>query len=318
MSDAIPVFTPGATATPVGTPSGAAEPRPPQPQNSAFAYLEEVFRSYGLTGLASLVQQILLEDFDKPVALQLQRLYDSNEYKQRFPAMEKLREKVAQGLPGYTMISPAEYMALEESYRSQLFTYGLPEGFYDEPADFANWIVGGVSPDEVGRRAQLASEMAMNADAATKDALRQFYGVSDGQIAAYFLDPQRAEGVFTEMERRARAARLAGAAADAGFGVDETWRTRAEQLAGQIDPRMTTTDIRSAYSNIAEDVRVGSGMSARYGLEYTLDDAEDANLLGMASAQRKKRKVAEAEAATFSGDSGLSGSSLSQSKTSSV
>lgn len=285
---------------------------------SAFAELELVLLSYGLEELVDVLRGIVVDYPDASIGRQLDILYNSEPYKRRFPAMDILRKKVEDGAPGYVMLNPAEYLQLEQSYRQQLEAYGLPVGFYDEPTDFANWIGGGVSPDEVGRRAKLASDMAQNADAGTKDALRRFYGITDGQITAYFLDPERMQGQFDEAERRARAARLAGAAAGAGFNVDESWRDRAESLAALVDPDMTTADFRAAYENVFDDVQTGGAMAQRYGLDYTLDDAEDYALLGMPSAQRKRRRVAEAEAATFSGTSGVGRSSLSQSKTDSV
>lgn len=73
---------------------------------------------------------------------------------------------------------------------------------------------------------------------------------------------------------------------------------------------MTDSQMRGAYDTIAEDSRDLVGLNARHGTDFSLEDSEDANLLGLASAQRKRQKLDEAERATFKGGSGLGNASL--------
>lgn len=282
---------------------GSVKPR------TAWDDLRDIFAQYHLTALVDVVAN-LVKDTDTPDSVKLQKLYESEPYKQRFPGMAELNKKVAAGVPGMVALSPAQYILQEDAYRQRLQRAELPAGFYDDPEDFKTWIVGGVSPDEVEARAQLAAEMTDSADESTKNALTTLYGLTRGDITAYFLDPQRMQGTLAEAERRARSARLAGAATNAGFEVDSSWRSRTEDLASRVDPKMTDAQMQGAYDTIADDSRAMAGLNARHGTDFSIEDSEDANLLGLASAQRKRQKLDEAERATFKGGSGLSNSSL--------
>lgn len=117
------------------------------------------------------------------------------------------------------------------TYRAQakqlLRSAGLPEGFYDEPGDFSSFIVRDVSLVELNDRVQRGYLAAANAPQETKDALRQFYGVSEAGIAAYFLDPSRA---LPAIEKQIAAASTGGGAVRAGYGALTS--TEAERLAG--------------------------------------------------------------------------------------
>src|SRR5690606_434666 len=98
---------------------------------------------------------------------------------------EKLR---AAGLP---VLSPAEYLATERSYAQVMKNYGLPKGFYDDPADFAGFIGGSVSASELQERVQSYSDLANREDPAIKAQLRAM-GMNDGDLLAFYMDPTRA------------------------------------------------------------------------------------------------------------------------------
>lgn len=57
-------------------------------------------------------------------------LQETSEWKRRFAGNE---ERKRRGLP---VLTPAEYLAVESSYRQVMRTFGLPQGFYDEYSDF--------------------------------------------------------------------------------------------------------------------------------------------------------------------------------------
>lgn len=278
---------------------------------SFFDDLKSTFVAYGLDALADVVGKIMTDHDGETDAVKLKLLYESEPYRKRFPGMEENRKRVAAGEPGAFMVSPAEYLQQEAQYRQALQSAGLPSGFYDSPDDFGKWIGGQVSPQEVQRRIQLASDMAASADPETKAALRDFYGLQDGDVVAYFLDPQRMQGTLQEAESRARAARVGAAASLAGFAVDGSWTGRAEELGRAVEEQqMTDTQLRAAYTQVADDARKSAGLNRRYGTDYDVTDAEDAALLGLASARRKRKNLSDSEQATFSGQSGVGKSSL--------
>src|SRR5581483_6741621 len=129
-------------------------------------------------------------------------LQDTDAYKQRFRGNEVRRQN------GYQVLSPAEYLQTERSYRNILQQAGLPQGFYDSPDDFAGWIGGDVSPVEIQRRTDEAVDAAYKADDMTKQVWASM-GLTPDDLVPWILDQQRGRD---ELNRIIRGGRLAGAA----------------------------------------------------------------------------------------------------------
>jgi hypothetical protein len=202
-------------------------------ETSAFKILEDTLRFYGLVTdtdrrLLDEVQTLwtgkrITEDTginDIGIALR-----DSQAFKDRFPANEALR---AAGKPQFSVI---EYLKEEAAYKSALQGAGMPADFYDKPSDFQNFIINDVSPDEVEARARLGYQAVRQADPQVVNEFKRLYGVSEGELAAYFIDPQRMRPTFDryEAERQARSAQIAAAGTQqAGMTIE---REQAEALA---------------------------------------------------------------------------------------
>lgn len=153
------------------------------------------------------------------------QLRDNQAFKDRFPANEALR---AAGKP---QRSVSEYLRLEADYKSALQEAGMPPGFYDSPQDFQNFIANDVSVNEVAARAQLGYQAVRQAPPQVVAEFQRLYGVSEGELAAYFIDPERMRPTFDryEAERQARAAQIAAAGTtQAGMTVSQQ---QAEELA---------------------------------------------------------------------------------------
>lgn len=153
------------------------------------------------------------------------QLRDNQAFKDRFPANEALR---AAGKP---QRSVSEYLRLEADYKSALQEAGMPPGFYDSPQDFQNFIANDVSVNEVAARAQLGYQAVRQAPPQVVAEFQRLYGVSEGELAAYFIDPERMRPTFDryEAERQARAAQIAAAGTtQAGMTVTQQ---QAEALA---------------------------------------------------------------------------------------
>lgn len=135
-------------------------------------------------------------------------LKDTKAFKDRFPANAAL---AAAGKPQYSV---AEYLRLESAYKAKLTAAGMPADFYDKPDDFQNWIANDVSPDEIGARIEAGYSAVKNASPQVIDQFKRLYGASEGDLAAYFIDPQRAKPTFDkyEAQRQARAAQVAAQA----------------------------------------------------------------------------------------------------------
>lgn len=153
------------------------------------------------------------------------QLRDSEAFKKRFPANDALK---AQGKPQYSV---SQYLRLESDYKQALQSAGMPAGFYDQPQDFQGFISNDVSVEEVAARAQLGYQAVRQADPQVVQEFKRLYGVSEGELAAYFIDPERMRPTFDryEAERQARAAQIAAAGTQqAGMTVSQQ---QAEQLA---------------------------------------------------------------------------------------
>lgn len=153
------------------------------------------------------------------------QLKDTDAFKKRFPANQIL---ASQGKQQYTV---SQYLQLESDYKRTLQQRGMPAGFYDDPTDFQTWIAQDVSPDEVAGRVDQGYQAVRNAPQNVVNEFKRLYGVSEGDLAAYFIDPERMRPTFDryEAERQARAAQIsAQAQTQAQMQLD---KAQAEALA---------------------------------------------------------------------------------------
>lgn len=220
-------------------------------------------------------------------------------YQQRFVANET---RVKNGLKPLT---PDQYLASEESYRAALRDAGLPTGFYDSSDDFAGFIGQDVSPYEIKLRADAASRAVNNTDPSYTRALRDIYGIDEGMMTAFMLDPDRA---LPLVEKQAKAVEFGTAAVRQGLQATNV----GEQFA-QRGPA-TGYSAEQGYSAIAGILPTAQNLGQIYGQTYDQATAEQEVFSGLESAKRKRQKLGEMETSTFSGQSGLSAGSLKSSK----
>ena len=189
-------------------------------QNSARALVDEFLREWGLEGLGDWAWNRYKELGGSEVAMATIRLElpDQDAFKARYPAYDELAKA------GRAM-SVAQIRAYEDFARQTMRAFGIPEGFYDDPSDFARLLVNDVSVNELQQRVSVAAKAAA-APNETRDALQALYGLTEGDLTAFFLDPDKALPLIV---RRYEAGALAGSAQRAGFGALNV--TEAERLA---------------------------------------------------------------------------------------
>lgn len=170
---------------------------------------------------------------------------ETQAYKDRFAGNEILRQ---QGKPQFSV---SEYLRQETAYANVLRSRAMPPGFYDDYAtDFKNFIAGGVAPDELAARIDQGYQAVKQADPAVVREFKTLYGVSDADLAAYFIDPERARPQFDryEAQRQAQAAQVAAEArGQANIGLTAG---QAETLVRQGITDQGTA--RQGFSAIAE------------------------------------------------------------------
>ena len=221
-----PVTTPAVITTPVTT-TPAKSVVPTDDNETATSILTNTLKFYGLDDPA-LVNEIRAALANRTITgsstideIGIQ-LRESPAFKQRFAANETRR---ALGKPVYSV---SQLLTLESQYRRNLRDSGMPAGFYDDPTSLQNFLVNDISPDEILARVTQGFQAVRNADPTVVNELKTLYNLDDGSIAAFFLDPNKAQD---NILRAARAAEVAAQARkQAGIGL--TAQT-AEELVRQ-------------------------------------------------------------------------------------
>src|SRR5258705_10847702 len=264
----------------------------------AYASLRSLFNNFGLGSLAGKIYEYAKQGYGADVISLL--LQDTKEYKERFSANE---DRVKKGLP---VLSPAEYLGAEQSYRQIMQDSGLPKGFYDNPADFRNWIAGDVSPTEVKGRVDLAVANTMQANPDSVKALKQLYGVDQSYITAYFLDQKKA---LPLLQKQTQAAQYGGEALKRGLTLDRG------DLEDFVTAGLSLGQVSSGFQAGAEGPPNIQAIAARYGEspftqhELEKDLVQGVNPQGQGETRRKR--LASQERGLFSGFGGATPGGLS-------
>lgn len=260
----------------------------------AFVALNSLFTSYGLSTLAPKIFGYIQNGYSADtISLLLQQ---TAEYKTRFAGNE-LRAK-----QGLAVLSPADYLATEASYRQVMASAGLPPSFYDQPSDFASWIGGDVSPTEIQSRVQLATAATTAADPYLKQQLAAFYGVDDSHLTAYFLDQSKALPLLQKQEQ---AAQFGAEAARRGLLSDK------DSMMDYVNQGFTQSQASQGFQQVAAELPNLQALAARFGTTFSQSEEESTVFGTNASSLDKKTGLASSERAMFSGNAGAAGNGLS-------
>ena len=201
-------------------------------KKDARSTMAAVLETYGLGELSDFVYNEIIAketvNINNPDAI-IFAIRDQPAYKKRFAGNAARLNK------GLSELDPASYIGLENQFRQTLQSNGLPANFYDQTEDFQTLIEGDVSPAELNERVQQGYRAVADADPAVKEQMKNLYGVDEGQLAAYFLDPKRTAPLLT---RQAQAANIAARGLEQGgiqlsgaFAEDLARRGITEQQA---------------------------------------------------------------------------------------
>lgn len=282
--------------------------------NPAYATISKILESYGITGLASVIEDIRKEypeagSDDIITLLQFDDRYNAK-FNQRFSA-NLTRQKA-----GMSVLSPADYLALEQGYKKVFSAYNLSN--FNNQDYYNKLIAADLKTTDVADRVSLAFDRVLN-DAYVANTFKKFYpALNTVDIVTGLLDP---ENQFPALERKVRAAEIGGAALRQGLMASETEAmAAAEQIPysnvtrgtvgadvlGQMG--VTKAEAEKGYKTIAELLPTAEKLSSIYGGtadQYGLLQAEQEQLQGLASAARKRAKLTELEFAQFGKQSGL-------------
>lgn len=295
----------GAGTTPEISPEEAARRAAQEIENARLQrervdwteQLSILFKNYGLETLAPKIKEFVQQGFSPDtVTLKLQ---ETPEYQQRFVGNAA---RIKAGLP---VLSPKEYLATEDAYRQIMRTTGLPKGFYDSTDDFSKFIESDVSPTELKQRVDLAQTAIDNADPYYTRTLQEMYGLSNGDMIAQVLDPQRALPFIT---KQAQAVQFGAAAVRQGLQVA---KPVAEQYAGM---GVTQQQAEQGFQAIAQILPTAEKLGQIYGQNYNQDQALSEVFGGPMSAEaiQRRKRLSEMEQSSFAGQAGVGRGSLSR------
>lgn len=283
------------TTLPVVTPAKTnAEIEREMALRNSIEVMRARFKQYNLETLVPKIEQ-LARDGASEATIMIQ-LQETPEYKTRFAANESRIKK------GLQVLTPAEYLSTEDSYRQVLRSYGLTQ--FDNDSYVKQFIANDVSPTELSNRVVMAVQRVQNADPAVIKTMKDYYGIGQGDVLAYVLDPEQQ---LPKIQRQIAAAEIGVAARVQGL---ETGVAVAEQLAAQ---GITQGEAQKGYATIADILPTAEKLSAIYGKTvagYGQAEAEQEVFNSLASAQRKRQKLTATEVAAFGGSAGTTKGTL--------
>jgi len=261
-----------------------------QARQSTIAVMQARFKQYNLGTLADKIKALAIDGAtEATITLQLA---ETPEYQARFKAnADRLKNNLQ-------VLTPAEYLNLEDGYRQVLRSYGLTQFANDEYV--TQFIANDVSATELTNRVNTAVTRIQNADPSVTTTLRDYYGITQPDLIGYILDP--AQNINT-IQKKISAAEIGSAASLQGLqssvGVSEA-------LANQ---GVTQQQAQTGYATIAGILPTAEKLSQIYGGTtdaYGQSTAEQEVFNNLASAQRARQKLTAKEVANFSGTSGTS------------
>jgi hypothetical protein len=313
-----PVNTPGSGGTNTGSGDTSSNQQSPTGSGStvvpniAYDTIAKILESYNITGLATVLESIRKEypeadSNDLITLLQFDSRYNTK-FNERFSA-NAARQKA-----GMKVLSPSEYLAMEQGYKKTLDAYGLTtfktQSYYDK------FITNDLAVTELTDRVSLAYDRVLN-DTNVGNAFKKFFpSLTTTDIVTGMLDPVNQ---FPTLERKVKAAEIGGAALRQGLSASEL-ATTAEKSASYSNVTSATlgADVlaqqgvtkgaaEAGYANIAMELPTAEKLSSIYGKQteqYGRLEAEQAQFQGLASAKRAKQNLINLELGTFGGSSG--------------
>lgn len=290
-----------------------------------FGARDSVMKMFENTGLGDTFIKSLMDTIDKvyeenimPTDSQiLNSIYTSDAYKTRFAANEAIRKRMAEGKgrPGDRLLSPAEYIATEEGYREILQEAGLPTGFYDQHEDFTNLISNAISVSELTSRVNIASAALQKADQEIVKSLKDYYGLTTGDLVAYMLDNQKAfDAINSRFQVSTEQAKLMYTSAEVGGAATRAGMKEgiSKGFAEEITKAGKADVAERAFQSAARDQESYRRLMGLYGETAGAEDLarESLALAGGADVGIKTKKLASKERAKFMQRSAIDKTSL--------
>jgi hypothetical protein len=270
-------------------------------QVDSIAAITALLSSYGIGELGPAITAAVMKGYSTDTIQLIMQDPNSNDplavaFQTRFPA-NKARLQA-----GKSVLSPGEYLAAERTYTQVMQSYGVANLATRDKLN--QFITNDISATEVADRVSLAVNRVQNADAATKEALKQYYPMlNQADIVGAVLDPT--EGL-PALQRKITIGEIGGAALAQGL-KDATGKINVAMGASALaDLGVTKQQAQQGFQTVAELTPTGNFLSdiSASGQKYGQLQAEQEAFQGLASAKRARQILTAEEQARFGGSSG--------------
>jgi hypothetical protein len=274
---------------------------------SAFAILEDTFRSWGLPELVPTIKGFLQQNLSPGEATL--KLKETDVWKERFKGNEG---RLAKGLAIY---QPDEYLRAEETYSNILRANNL-SGLANRDT-FTKLITGAVSAVEVQDRINLVFNKIDTAGEDVKSELGRYFsqfnindpGYQRLQLAEALLS---GEDTAKVLEMNVRKAQLRAGATAARYDLEEERVAALERLLNEAGVSNAYAAGQAGFQALSRIQPQAEILSQRYQMDQVGEtELEKEAFLGLESEKRKR--LVEQEKATFAGGAGTTQVSLAQS-----
>jgi hypothetical protein len=302
-----------------------------QAKIGAYETLNQTLTNYDLASVAPQVYNWVFQNgITNPKEL-MDLVRSTDQYKQQFAGLIEQQQNAASS--GTKPLTEAGYMALTQSYLNTAQTAGLPTSMLTQVDPktkrtvMADLVAGDVSAAEFSRRVSMGYQAVSTLPQSVQDAFMKQYGLTQGDLAAYFLDPEKGMQAITnkqsaesqanqlavQRQREALGANLGYSAQSAGLQGFTTGQAsdlgemvRVAGLGNAQDPYNTLTlgQAQKALQTASKDVALTG--SAPGGTAPTVDTATliGAQVAGyegtnLQAAQSTALKAAQAAAAPY-------------------
>ena len=214
---------------------------------------------------------------------------------------------------GLNPLSPAEYIANEQSYKTVMSMAGIPSSSPLMSNDYLGKLMAtDVSPAEVQMRVNAATAAVQNEDPQVLGQLQSQFGMTMPTILTHLLDPAVAAPI---VQQEYNAATIGAEAARAGAAIayGATGPLSAMSLAAQ---GITQGQAAQGFQTIAQQQAAMQSLAGRYqgygtpqGISQQLE-AATFNTQGAAQAQQNLERLKTQESSAFSGSAGAATGSL--------
>lgn len=261
--------------------------------------LTAMLAAWNLQGLGTYIDKQITNDVSEEMIFL--GLYDQPEYKTRFPGMESLRKS------GRT-ITEDEYIKIENAMIQTARFFDVPKGWYDGAEDFGNLIGKNVSAKEYQDRLQIGQDLARSLNPEVKTQLLELYNVSEGDLTAYVLDPEKA---LPLIQKQAKAAMFVGLGRAAGFNLPGISAATAENIvATEPYSKLSEAQLKQSLGQAGILRKEQQRLSQIEGMTYNEQEALDAVIESNPQALLASQQRAQREVSRFTARGGVTGSSL--------